>query len=57
MRVARAKNQQRLLGLIESVLNGQQTSAMTLAVLMQPFAAGWDRQRTTGSGSSVFRIE
>jgi hypothetical protein len=36
--------------IFESILDGQQASAMTLAVLMRPFAVGWERQRTKGFG-------
>ena len=30
---------------VEAILDGRQPAEMTLAVLMQPFAVGWDQQR------------
>jgi hypothetical protein len=30
--------------IVEAILDGRQSAAMTLAVLMRPFAVGWDRQ-------------
>jgi hypothetical protein len=41
----------------EPTLDGQQPAAMTLAVLMPPFAVGWDRPRTMGFGSGALRIK
>jgi hypothetical protein len=31
--------------LVEAILDGRQPTAMTLAVLMRPFAVGWSEQR------------
>ncbi len=31
--------------IVEAILNGRQTMAITLAVLMQPFAVAWQEQR------------
>jgi hypothetical protein len=43
--------------IVGSILDAQEPSPMTLAVLMRPFAVGWDRQRAMGFGSGVLRIE
>jgi hypothetical protein len=32
--------------IVEAILGGRQPAAMTLAVLMKPFAVGWTDQRT-----------
>ena len=34
--------------LVEAILDGRQPAAMTLAVLMRPFAVGWEQQMATG---------
>ena len=33
------------LDIVEAILEGEQPAAMTLAVLMRPFAVGWDKQQ------------
>jgi hypothetical protein len=35
--------------IVEAILDGRQPVAMTLAVLMRPFAVGWDRQKSAAS--------
>ena len=42
---------------VEAILDGRQPAEMTLAVLMRPFAVGWERQRAMGFGSGALRIE
>jgi hypothetical protein len=32
--------------MVEAILNGRQPAEMTLAALMQPFAVGWDAQKS-----------
>jgi hypothetical protein len=51
------RTNERLPGLIESILDGPQASPMTLAVLMRPVAVGWDRQRAMGFRSGALMTE
>jgi hypothetical protein len=41
--------------IVETILDGRQPGAMTLAVLMRPFAVGWDRQHR-GHGFVIMSV-
>ena len=40
-------------GLVEAILDGRQPAVMTLAVLMKPFAVGWNRTATLAAAIRV----
>ena len=44
-------------GIVEAILDGRQSSGLTLALLMKPLAVGWERQRAMEFGSAPTKIE
>ena len=42
--------------LLEAILDGSQPATVTLAALMEPFPAGWEKQRAAVARAQVTQI-